>query len=219
MKQIRTAVVAIAVLTLLASCGSRIEGDRVASGDALEEQILVGDKQLTVDIQESFLEWTGSKPTGKHDGTVLLREGTIDLSDGNLIGGRFVLEMNTIKVLDIEDPETNEKLRSHLVHEDFFNVDSFPTATFVITGVEAVQGENITHRISGNLTMRGVTRSIAFNAHVKTDEHVFSATTPKFILNRAEWNVRYGSRSFFNDLKDNFVHDDIGLKINLTATL
>jgi polyisoprenoid-binding protein YceI len=219
MKRIHAIAALFIAAATLASCGSRIEGDRVASGDAAEEILLVGDKQLTADLQESYVEWMGSKPTGTHDGTVNVLEGTVELQDGNLVGGRFVLDMASIKVLDIEDPETNEQLRSHLVHEDFFHVDSFPHATFVITGVESVTGKGVTHRLTGNLTMKGITRSIAFDADVHTDEEVFKATTPQFILNRADWNVRYGSRTFFNDLKDNFVHDDIGLKINLKAVL
>lgn len=219
MKQIRVIIAIAAMGILLASCGSRIEGDRVASGDALEEQLLVGDVQLIADIEESYVAWVGSKPTGKHDGNVKLRDGSLEFSEGELIGGRFTIEMGTIKVLDIEDPETNEQLRSHLVHRDFFYVDSFPTAEFVITGVEEINHDDYTHAITGNLTMRGVTRSISFNATVETDEHRFIASSPQFVVNRAEWNVRYGSPSFFNDLRDNIVHDDIGLRIHLVATM
>lgn len=219
MKRIISGIGILAVVFLVAACGGRIQGDKAESGEAIEEQLLTGDKLLNVDINESKVEWVGKKPTGQHNGTVMLKEGLVELSEGNLIGGSFVMDMTTIKVLDLTDPKTNEDLRSHLYSSDFFSVDSFPTASFVITGVEKKSAAGVTHRITGNLTMKSIARSISFDANVKIDDEKLTAVTPQFIINRADWNVRFGSQSFFNNLKDNFINDDIGLVINLTARL
>ncbi len=213
------AVMAIAIFAVIAGCGSGIKGDRIESGDAQEEQMVVGDKRLSADLESSNIEWVGSKPGGQHNGIVMLKGGSLELSDGNIVGGSFTMDMSSIKVLDITDPGVNERLRVHLVSDDFFSVDSFPTAMFVITGAEPKQGDGVTHRLTGNLTIRGITRSISFDAGIDMGEGVLTATTPQFVINRAEWNVRYGSKSFFKNLKDNFINDDIGFKINLKATL
>ncbi|MFO7722014.1 MAG: YceI family protein [Bacteroidales bacterium] len=219
MKKIVSGIGIFAMLFILASCGGGIKGDKVESGEAMEEQIVVGDKLLEADLAESNVEWVGKKPTGQHNGTVELKEGRLELSEGKLIGGSFTMDMKSIKVLDLTDPKMNGDLRGHLSSPDFFSVDSFPTATFVITGAEEIANPGLTHKITGNLTIKGITRSISFDANVRAEENKLIATTPQFIINRAEWNVRYGSKSFFNNLKDNFINDDIGLKINLTATL
>lgn len=219
MKQTKLMIGLIAISVALAACGGGIKGDKTEAGDAAEEQLVIGEKRLTADPKASVIEWVGKKPTGTHNGEIFLSDGSIELTDGKVVGGSFTMDMNSIKVLDITDADMNAQLRGHLVSGDFFHADSFPTATFVITGVEENSAEGATHRITGNLTMKGITRSISFDAHVKIEDQKFVATTPQFIINRADWNVQYGSRSFFKNLKDNFIHDDIGLKINLTATL
>jgi len=219
MKQMKLMIGMIAIGLVIASCGGGVQGDKAESGEALAEQLVTGDKRLTADLDKSLVEWIGSKPTGTHNGELRLTEGSVELTEGKLVGGSFVMDMGSIKVLDITDPDMNEQLRGHLASGDFFHIDSFPTATFVITGIEEKVAEGVTHRLTGNLTMKGITRSIAFDAHVKLEDGMFVASTPQFIINRAEWNVQYGSKSFFKNLKDNFINDDIGLKINLTATL
>lgn len=219
MKQIMTGISIVALAFMLSACGGGIKGDKVESAEALAEQMVVGDKTLSADMLLSKVEWTGSKPTGQHNGTVTLKDGKVELKDGKLIGGSFTMDMSTIKVLDLTDAKMNGDLTKHLMSNDFFAVDSFPVSTFVITGVEEKTGGDATHRITGNLTMKGIARSISFDAMVVMDSNKLSAVSSPFVINRAQWNVQYGSKSFFKNLKDNFINDEIGLKINLTAAL
>jgi polyisoprenoid-binding protein YceI len=74
-----------------------------------------------------------------------------------------------------------------------------------------------THRIEGNLTIKGVTKRISFPAQVGISNNVIMAKTPQFTLNRTEWSVNYGSKSIFANLKDNFIHDEMGIKIHLQS--
>lgn len=219
MKRIISGLSMVALAVAVASCSGGVKGDKAETGDAQQEQLIVGEKTLAVDVASSNIEWVGSKPGGQHNGTLAVKEGSLELNEGNLVAGSFIMDMSGITVLDIDDAEMNGKLLGHLLSPDFFSVDSFPTASFVITGVEAKQAEGITHRITGNLTMKGVVRSVSFDAHVKIEGNKLVANTPQFIINRAEWNIRYGSRSFFNNLKDKFINDEMGIKINLTAGL
>lgn len=219
MKQIISGISVLSLVFFLASCGSGVKGDKVETGNAQVEQLVVGEKSLKADLAASNVEWVGSKPGGQHNGTVSLKEGSVELSEGKLVGGSFVLDMSSIKVLDISDAKMNGDLRGHLLSNDFFAVDSFPTASFVITGVEPKQAEGVNHRITGNLAVKGVIRSISFDANIVIDDAKFVATTPQFVVNRTEWNIKFMSKSAFKNLKDKFIDDEMGLKINLTASI
>lgn len=221
--KLRTIFIMMAVLAIGAtSCMQSPEGEKVKSDDATEIHFAELANTVTPNLALSKVEWLGTKPTGTHYGTLSIKEGSLFVKDGELTGGVFVLDMNSIVVLDIDDPKMNENLVGHLKSADFFLVDSFPTATFkfsTVTPLELsteVEGKvNPTHRIEGNLTMRGITRKVNFPAKIKIDEQGISAKTPQFVINRTEWNVNYGSKSVFANLKDNFIHDEIGITITI----
>ncbi|NHB69300.1 YceI family protein [Perlabentimonas gracilis] len=221
--KLRTIFIMMAVLAVGAtSCMQSPEGEKVKSDDATEIHFAELANTVTPNLALSKVEWLGTKPTGTHYGTLSIKEGSLFVKDGELTGGVFVLDMNSIVVLDIDDPKMNENLVGHLKSADFFLVDSFPTATFkfsTVTPLELsteVEGKvNPTHRIEGNLTMRGITRRVNFPAKIKIDEQGISAKTPQFVINRTEWNVNYGSKSVFANLKDNFIHDEIGITITI----
>jgi hypothetical protein len=221
--KLRTIFIMMAVLAIGAtSCMQSPEGEKVKSDDATEIHFTELANTVTPNLALSKVEWLGTKPTGTHYGTLSIKEGSLFVKDGELTGGVFVLDMTSIVVLDIDDPKMNENLVGHLKSADFFLVDSFPTATFkfsTVTPLESsteVEGKvNPTHRIEGNLTMRGITRKVNFPAKIKIDEQGISAKTPQFVINRTEWNVNYGSKSVFANLKDNFIHDEIGITITI----
>lgn len=221
--KLRTIFIMMAVLAVGAtSCMQSPEGEKVKSDDATEIHFAELANTVTPNLALSKVEWLGTKPTGTHYGTLSIKEGSLFVKDGELTGGVFVLDMNSIVVLDIDDPKMNENLVGHLKSADFFLVDSFPTATFkfsTVTPLELsteVEGKvNPTHRIEGNLTMRGITRRVNFPAKIKIDEQGISAKTPQFVINRTEWNVNYGSKSVFANLKDNFIHDEMGITITI----
>lgn len=215
-------VVGLAVA--MSSCMQGPQGERVKTGDATSVEFPKDAIELMADLESSTIEWLGTKPTGTHFGTLAIQEGSVFIKDGKLLGGKFVMDMNSIVVLDLEDPKMNESLVGHLKSADFFLVDSFPTATFKFSAVvpyesagEVVEGVVPTHRLEGNLTMRGVTRKVNFPARIEVGDKWVKAETPQFIINRTEWNVNYGSRSIFANLKDNFIHDEMGITIRLST--
>lgn len=202
----------------IASCGGP-QGEKAQVGEAQEVTITSGDVTLPVDLEKSNVEWTGAKPTGQHHGTVNISNGELLLADGKIVGGKFVIDLNSIVVLDLTDQEMNAKLLGHLKSPDFFEVETYPVAQFEITGVEA-SGDHpeANHIVTGNLTMKDVTKSVSFPAMINISDDAVTATTPAFVIDRTDWNVRYGSKKLFANLKDNFINDEMGLKINLTAT-
>lgn len=211
----------IAMAVVLFSCGP--QGDKAATGDALAEGTAAGEA-YNADLTASVIAWEGTKPDGSHNGTIRLQSGSLLVDGDEVTGGEFVIDMKSIACLDITDAEYNAKLVGHLMSPDFFAVDSFPTARFKATLIEKLSGEIKgadgvlhTHAITGNLTMKDVTKSITFKAAIAVADGKVTAVTGPFVIDRSAWNIKYGSRKFFDNLKDKFIYDEIGLKINLTA--
>ena len=158
-----------------------------------------------------MVSWSGSKIAGTHTGTLNVTIGNIDVTGGKVTGGKFMIDMNSLSVTDLEAGKGKEKLEGHLKSKDFFNVGANPTATFEIT---SATGGNVT----GNLTMMGVTKSVTFPASINVGDQGVSVTTPDFTINRTDFGLKYGSASFFSDLKDKAINDNIGLSIKLKAS-
>ncbi|MCF8229612.1 MAG: YceI family protein [Bacteroidales bacterium] len=224
MKKI-SGLLSIVLLFALASCNSGPKGKKAETGEAhsaKSSKIETITYELNPDV--SIMEWYGSKPTGDHYGTVNFARGFLEVADGQLVGGTIMIDMKSIKNEDLKDsPEYQKKLVDHLKSTDFFNVNSYPEALFEIVEVERLEnpesqeGVTPTHKIKGNLTIKGITKGITFDAMVNTESGEITAITPQFIIDRTEWDVKYKSKKFFDDLKDQFIHDDIGLTIELKA--
>lgn len=177
----------------------------------------------TVDKQNSKIEWTGSKPTGKHTGTINLADGSVSIKDNALDTGKFTIDMNTITVTDLKAGDGKEDLEGHLKgtggteadFDHFFNVKKYPQANFEITKAVTENGKT---SVEGNLTMKGITKNVKFPATVTVNGNTVTVTSDPFTINRTLWNVNYGSKSVFDNLGDKFINDDIELKVSVTAT-
>lgn len=172
-------------------------------------------KTVSVDADASSVAWEGKKVSGAHDGYVKISEGSL-MFDGNVLtGGSFVIDMTSINVADISDPKMNAKLEGHLKSPDFFAIEEFTTASFVITNV-APQGDQ--YKITGTMVIKNIAQEISFLANVEVNDGTISATADMKI-DRAKFNVRYGSDSFFDNLGDKVIHDEFDLSVNLVANL
>ena len=169
----------------------------------------------TVNTEKSIIEWKGFKPTGSHNGTIAIKDGKLDLNDGVIESGSFNIDMRSIVVTDlpIED-EGNGKLKGHLTSDDFFAVETHPTANFEVTGMETVEGKTM---LSGNLTIKGNTNNISFPVTTDVKEDMMTLKSETFTIDRSKWNIEYGSKSFFDNLGDKFIKDDMEMKVTLTA--
>lgn len=169
---------------------------------------------LKLDTKASKLTWYGKKVTGGHDGHLSIKSGEVKFEKENLVGGEFILDMNTITNNDVESPEWKAKLVDHLKSDDFFNVKKFPTAKFTIKKAEKEKGD--TFKITGDLTVKGITHSINFPAKITGSGNIRVAdATVK--IDRLKWDIKYNSGKFFDAKKlgDKLIYDEIELKMNL----
>ena len=169
-----------------------------------EVKINLNYEAVNVDVTASVLNWKGSKPTGSHNGTVALKSGNLDVKNGLLNGGVFVVDLTTIKNLDMAGSDGAAKIEGHLKGDDFFDVEKYPTSTFTITKVKK-DGSKLA--VTGNLQIKDVTKSITIPAMISTESGVTVFKSEVFNINRADFNVKYGSKSFFDNLKDKFIDD------------
>ncbi len=172
-------------------------------------------------LNKGTLNWTGSKVIGgsSHSGTISIALGDIRAKGANIISGQFTIDMKSIENTDMKAGDGKEKLEGHLKNADFFDVDKFPTSTFVITSATPATGvEDATHNITGNLTLKGVSKSITFPANVAVVDNKLTAVSPSFVIDRTQWGIEYGSGSIVGLAKDKVISNDIALVLNLEAT-
>lgn len=169
---------------------------------------------MKVDAAASVVSWKGYKVTGSHYGKIAVKQGKLDFKDGNLVGGSFEIDMNSITCEDLSGGGA-DKLVGHLKSDDFFGSAKYPTAKFVITQVVS-RGTPGAYKITGDLTIKTSTKPIRFNADVKEEGGKYVATA-KITVDRSDYDVRFGSGSFFDSLGDKTIYDDFDLDIKLVA--
>lgn len=162
--------------------------------------------------ESATITWTAKKVTGEHTGTVQFQKFDWKFDEkGSLVSANFFVDMTTIQVTDLEG-EMKGKLEGHLSSPDFFNVKEFPTATFETTEVKSL-GKGA-YEITGDLTIKGITQPLSFNAEINNDGHMKHASA-NVVIDRAKFDVRYGSGSFFEGLGDKMIYDEFTLNINI----
>ena len=171
--------------------------------------------QYNADTEISVLNWKGFKPTGDHYGIVKIKKGFFTIKDSQVTGGEFEIDMNSIIDLDMEaDSEYNTKLVNHLKSEDFFSVEKFPIATFKMSKTEKKGDKTL---VTGDLNIKGITHAVSFLALIKIENENLHVKSEPFKIDRSKWNVKYKSKSFFGDLGDKFIYDDIELSFEVNA--
>ena len=168
-----------------------------------------------VDTSASKVIWKGYKVTGEHTGTVIIKNGQLNMTDDKLVSGSFEIDMTSIKVTDLSG-DMKGKLEGHLKSGDFFGVEKYPTAKFTITRA-IPQDSKGNYKIIGNLTIKESTHSVKFFANVQKGSKGITASG-KVTVDRSEYDVRYGSGSFFDGLGDKTIYDEFELDVNLVAS-
>ena len=199
MKKVLIALVALS--TILVSCNGEKKEKVVVSEEVTVEKTAI---VTNVDLTTSMMTWKGTKPTGEHNGTVALKSGGLVVENGVLKEGEFVIDMSTIKNLDMAGSAGAGKIEGHLKAPDFFDIAVYPTSTFVITSVLEVEA-NLA--VTGNLTIKDVTKSITIPAKISSEDGVTTFTSALFNIDRADFNVKYGSKRWIEGLKDKFIDD------------
>ena len=161
---------------------------------------------LALNPENSNVEFTGSKVTGKHDGGFEKFTGTIDLVNAKP-------EESSVKVdIEMASVVTDASgLTDHLKTGDFFEVEKFPRSTFASTKIVAdtAKGANA-YTVTGDLEMRGVKKSITFPATITVSD-ADVAVKAEFAINRKDFGIVYAGKA------DDLIRDDVVLRLDLKS--
>src|ERR1700761_8441897 len=158
---------------------------------------------------QSNIDWVGRKVTGAHNGTISVKAGSFNLTDGNLTSGQVIIDTTSIKILDVTDPATNAQFAGHLASDDFFSTEKYPEATLEITSVSG-------NHVVGTLTIKGISHPVGFNSAVNITRDTLIATG-KLVIDRTKYGMKFRSGNFFKDLGDTLIYNDFDLNVNVTA--
>lgn len=160
-----------------------------------------------VNTESSVVKWTGYKVTGQHEGTIMIKKGSLTFKNNVLVGGKFVIDMSTINTTDLEG-DYKKKLDGHLKDDDFFGVEKHKTASLVFTSLKQ-NGTN--YIVNADLTIKGITNKVKFKMQVLENSAIADLK-----IDRTKYDIKYGSASFFDDLKDRAIYDEFDLNVNLS---
>ena len=182
--------------------GEAASTEKVAQPPAEEGQ---SSKEWSVDASQSKISALSAKVVGKHPIDFHDYQGTIRTAGDQVSSLRFEIQMASLT-------SDHPKLQQHLLNEDFFWVEQFPKASFESSGVTAGSDqEGMSHTVSGDLTVRGVSKMIRFPAAIQMTEDSIKART-EFVVDRQDFEITYPGRA------DNLVQDSVVLTIGLVAT-
>ena len=170
--------------------------------------------EVTINNKVSSAEWIGKKVTGQHNGAISIKQGKLNLHDGQLSGGKIVIDMTSITCTDLTREQGGDKLVGHLNSRDFFDTKNHSTATLVINGVKTIEGNKYT--ISGTLTIKGITNPISFPATIDMKDGKLGAYA-EMKVDRTLYEIKYGSGKFFEGLGDKMIDDEFSIKFKIAA--
>ncbi|MFB9861708.1 YceI family protein [Rufibacter immobilis] len=216
---LKTAGLALVAGLAMASCNEAPKGDKATITDEKSAATASGQK-FVVDTEASLVEFTGNGVGKNHPGSFKLTSGSVAVANNQITGGEFLID---IKSMDMEEEGDmiDNKLRPHLLSGDFFDAEKFGTAKFEITKVEPyqnagndtsiVQGANF--NVSGNFTLKGVTKNISFPARIELDDNTMEAEA-NFDIDRRQWQMNYGNDK---TLGDKFISETVNIELDLIA--
>ena len=192
------------MLTALASCNLNTS----QSDSSKETNLQASDATYTINPDQSIIVWTGREvTTSKHFGNIYFASGQFEVKSGLISSGEFVVDMTTIDNQDLPE-ERRARLEAHLKSDDFFSVESHPTALLSILSSESLaDGKWL---VSGELTIKTFTHPVEFEMLNSND-----GWKANLVFDRSKYEVKFRSGTFFENLGDKLIYDDIELAINL----
>lgn len=170
------------------------------------------DGAFVVDPAGNQVTWTGYGVGKEHFGSIDITASDFIFVMGEVATGELTIDMTTIKTQDIENEEMAGNLDAHLKNDDFFAVEDYPEAVFMLDELEWEGGDN--YEASGELTLKGETNEVAFPVTL-TEEGAGYRLVGTAVIDRTLYDVRFGSDKFFDNLGDATIKDEFDIDFDL----
>ncbi len=183
-------------------------------------ETFAGTGNFSIFPDESVLTWEGKKPLLPNNytdtGTVLVKSGTLQATNGLITGGVVVVDLTTIAAIRTGKGSGEDMLSGHLKSADFFDVAKYPTAELTLASSTPASDDTTLQTVSGSLTIKGVSNPVSFPVKVLTQGDGLRATA-RVSLDRTLWGLRYGSGKFFQNIGDNLIADTFTIEFDVVA--
>jgi polyisoprenoid-binding protein YceI len=212
----------LAVMSIvMSSCtdnGRKVEANEAQAIEVVKSEATI---ELTSLGNGSRVDWRASHlgGAGKRFGKISLQSAKVLINNGEMTNATFIMDMATFTVDNFgDDKKSQAELTGHLQSKDFFEIEKFPTSTFEFASLVAVKGNEYNSLITGNLTIKGETKSISFNANVSISEDMVSIQSEDFAVDRTEWGLLYNVEGSEGVPADYLIANDIGFTIDVNVS-
>ena len=169
--------------------------------------------EYTMDNDNSSIKWTGRElSTISHYGSLQMKDGSLTINTDGTVNGVIKIDMTTIDCEDLEG-RSKASLERHLRSDDFFSVESHPIATLTFKS-EGGMGAGNKLAFNGDLEIKGISHPISFESKVKSVDPKVNAIVD-MTFDRSKYNVRFRSGTFFQNLGDKLIYDDIEISVDI----
>lgn len=216
----KSILMTFALLVFLSSCSNNGNKAEIQEAQKVEVTENAQTQSFNKIAAGSHINWRASHLGGlqKRFGTVNLKSADAKVNNGKLTNATVVIDMNTLIVKSFpEGAPQGPRLTGHLKSADFFDIANHPTAKFELTKIETGSG-NFSSKVTGNLTIVGITKSITFNANVAVSDDKISIKSEDFSVNRKDWGLTYHTEGTPNVPTDYLIADNVGFTIDVTLT-
>ena len=162
-----------------------------------------------IDISKSSVKWLGEKVTGSHEGTISIKEGHLHFDNNTFTGGNIVIDMSTIECTDLVG-EPKSSIEGHLSSDDFFGIKKYPTANLEIVNAEKIKYSKNKYKVSAILEIKSIKNNVELEVVIDNGSAIVD-----LVIDRTQYNIKYGSGSFFDNLGDKMIYDDFKLSVSL----
>jgi len=210
-------LIAFFALSLIISCKNQPEGEAATTGEASQTIAKPSTDAKVYGVTNGNVYWAATKVGGAHNGAFQIGSGKLASENGKVTSGVIEIDIKSMSEVTLDDG-MKAKFMSHMKSPDFFDAENHPNGEFTIVSVEPLSGNpEANSTIKGNLMLKGITKSISFPANIVVMEDKISVVSPKFTINRTEWDMKYNA-AIIGTAADKIIHDDVSLNIQLEAT-
>ena len=156
-----------------------------------------------VNVDKSKCSWTGYAAVGNYSptGTIQLSSGRLNFDGVKISKAVFEFDMKSIT-------HENKDLQKHLRNEDFFDVEKYPKATFILEKI-------MNNEVTGLLKIKDVQKKISFPITIKKSEKEIQIQA-NINVNRTDFGIKYNSTNFFSNLGDYAIKDNFEFRLDLS---
>jgi len=219
MKKIFLSLAVVGIL--MSSCtdnGRKVEANEAQAIEVVKSEATI---ELTSVGNGSDVDWRASHLGGAAPrfGKISLKSATVLVNNGEMTNATFVMDMAAFTVDNFgDDKKSQAELTGHLQSQDFFEIEKFPTTTFDLASINPTKTDGFNSEITGNLTIKGLTKSITFKANVSVTAVKVSIVSEDFAVDRTDWGLLYNVEGTEGVSADYLIANDIGFTIDVNVS-